>query len=89
MIVTRVKVARCPLVRRMPLRRFFLKTRILGPRVSPSTTASHAGVGHERRAREDLAAVFLDQQHLSEGQLRAGLARRAVERREPPGVTLT
>ena len=26
-------------MRRIPLRRFFLKTRILGPRVSPSTTA--------------------------------------------------
>ena len=38
-IRTRVVVARWPLVRRMPLRRFFLKTRIFGPRVSPSTTA--------------------------------------------------
>src|SRR5690606_38861376 len=34
----RVSVDRWPLVRRMPFRRFFLKTRILGPRVSPSTT---------------------------------------------------
>src|ERR1041385_5982074 len=37
---TRVYTDRCPLVRRMPLRRFFLKTRIFGPRASPSITAT-------------------------------------------------
>ena len=31
---------RCPRVRRMPFRRFFLNTRIFGPRLSPSTTAT-------------------------------------------------
>ena len=38
-IRTRVKTLRCPRVLRKPLRRFFLKTRIFGPRDSPSTTA--------------------------------------------------
>ena len=74
----------------MPLRRFFLNTRIFGPRVSPSTTADDAGVGDERRAGEDFAAVLFDEQHLLERQLGAGLAGRAVDAsRSRPGVTLT
>src|SRR4029079_11952563 len=35
---TRVSTLRCPRVLRNPLRRFFLNTRSLGPRASPSTT---------------------------------------------------
>ena len=31
LILIRVSFARCPCVRRIPLRRFFLKTRIFGP----------------------------------------------------------
>ena len=72
-------------VRRMPLRRFFLKTRILGPRVSPSTTADDARVGDKRRAGEHFAAVFLDEQHLLERQFGARLAGRAVDGRETAG----
>ena len=44
--------------------------------------ADDPGVGDERRAGEDFAAVFFDEQHLLERQLGAGLARRAVERGE-------
>ena len=65
----------------MPLRRFFLKTRIFGPRALAFDDADDAGVGHERRAGEDFAAVLLDEQHLIERQLGARLAGRAVERR--------
>ena len=71
----------------MPFRRFFLKTRIFGPRVSPSTTAIDAGVGDERGAGEHLATVFFDEQHLSERQLGAGLAGGSVERCKSAGVT--
>ena len=60
---TRVSVLLWPFVRRMPLRRFFLNTRIFGPRDSPSTTPSDFHVGHERRAGEHLAAVFFKEQH--------------------------
>ena len=82
-------MARWPLVRRMPLRRFFLNTRIFGPRVSPSTTADDPGVGDKRRAGEHFAAVLFDEQHLFERQFGARFARRAVEVAKPPGVTLS
>ena len=76
---TRVKMLRWPRVLRKPLRRFFLKTRSFGPRASPSTTPSDLGVGDERRAGHDVAGVLLDEQHLVEGELRPGLAGRAVD----------
>ena len=60
----------------MPLRRFFLNTRIFGPRDSPSTTAEDLRVGHERGAGEHLAAVLvivLKEQHAIDGHFVARL----------------
>ena len=48
-----------------------------------------ARVGDKRRAGQDFAAVFFDEQHLFEGQLGARLAGGAVQVATPPGVTLT
>src|SRR5256885_950353 len=39
----------------------------------------HAGVGDERRAGRDFAAVFFDEQHLLERELGARFAGRSVE----------
>ena len=73
----------------MPLRRFFLNTRIFGPRVSPSTTASDPGVGDERRAGEHLAAVLFDEQHAVDADFVARLGVEPVDvRSTDPGVDL-
>ena len=80
---------RCPFVRRIPLRRFFLKTRIFGPRASPSTTRDDPRIGHEGRAGEHLAAVPLDQQHPIEAHLGPGLAVETINDRPSPGATFT
>ena len=63
---TCVKTARCPLVRRMPLRRFFLNDADLRPAGFAVDDRDDPRVGDKRRAREDLAAVFFDDQHLVE-----------------------
>src|SRR5688572_10743460 len=47
--------------------------------------AEHAGVSHERRAREDVPGVTLDEQHLLEGELRADLAGGPVDLDNGPG----
>src|SRR5215467_12852339 len=44
------------------------------------------GVRDKGRAREHLAAVLFDEQHVAERQLRTGLASRPVERREAAGL---
>ena len=74
----------------MPLRRFFLNTRIFGPRVLAVDDGDDARVGDERRAGEDFAAVLFDEQHLVERELGARLAGGPATRvATPPGVTLT
>ena len=68
----------------MPLRRFFLNTRIFGPARLAFDDRHDPGVGHEGRAGEHFAAVFLDEQHLLERQFGAGSrrpCRRASRRR--------
>jgi hypothetical protein len=47
----------------MPLRRFFLNTRIFGPRDSPSTTPTTFTLATNGRAGEHLAAVLFEKQH--------------------------
>ena len=63
----------------MPLRRFFLKTRIFGPLRRTVHDAHHAGVGHVRGPDPHLAAVLLDEQHLVERDFLARVAGRAVD----------
>src|SRR5205085_10213297 len=40
--------------------------------------ANHLGVGDKRRARDDVAGVLLDEEHLFEGELLALFPRRSV-----------
>ena len=65
----------------MPLRRFFLKTRIFGPRVSPSTTPRIRALATNGAPGEHFAAVFFDEQDLVDAELGARLAGDAVDRR--------
>ena len=51
--------------------------------------ADDPGVGDKRRAREHVAAVFLDEQHLLERDLGAGSPRTVHAAPSAPGVTLT
>ena len=41
--------------------------------------ADHFRVGHERCTGKDLPGIFLDEQHLIEGELRPSVARRSVD----------
>src|SRR5262245_26185856 len=41
------------------------------------------GIGHKWRTRQHFAAVFFDEQALVDRELRAGLARRAIDRGDP------
>src|SRR5438876_2845488 len=41
--------------------------------------ADHLGVGDKRRARDDVAGIFLDEEHLFEGELLALFTRRSVD----------
>ncbi len=74
-----VYVLRCPLVRRMPLRRFFLKTRIFGPRDSPSTTPTTLTFGDVRRSRQNFAAFFLEHQDLVDRDLVARVGLESID----------
>ena len=75
----RVYVARCPLVRRMPLRRFFLNTRIFGPRDSPATVPT-------MRAPETKGApTWTSPEHLLDGDF---LARLDVDAVDSDGLAL-
>ena len=76
----------------MPLRRFFLNTRIFGPRGLAFDDAHDAGVGDKRRAGQDFAAVLSTSSDFAERQRRAGLARpcrrSSTERRRASTFTL-
>ena len=76
---TRVKMLRWPRVLRNPLRRFFLNTRSFGPRASPSTTPRTCALATNGAPARMSPGVFLDEQHLVEGELRPGLAGRSVD----------
>jgi hypothetical protein len=57
----------------MPFLRFFLNTRIFGPRLSPSMTATTLAPD-TNGADHDVAAVLADEQHVGDGHFIAGVA---------------
>jgi len=76
------------LVRRMPLRRFFLNTRILG--LSPRLRrCNDARVGDVGGPGDDFAAVTFDEQDAVERQLRTGRSCVPSTSATAPGVTFT
>src|SRR5580765_3410469 len=54
----------------------------------PVNDADDLGVGHKRCAREHLAAVLLEEQHLVERDFLADLGVKPVQRDHGPGVDL-
>ncbi len=73
----------------MPLRRFFLKTRIFGTARLAVDDADDLDVGDIRRAGEHFAAFFLQHQNLIDRDFVAAVASKRSTVMSRPGETLT
>ena len=86
LINTFVNVARWPTDLRKPLRRFFLNTRILGPRVSPSTTAMTRAFATNGEPARNSPPSSVDEEHLVDAHLLTGReAAQSMDLDDDPG----
>ena len=73
----------------MPLRRFFLNTRIFGPRDSPSTMPTTWALATNGAPASISPPSFSTKQHLVDGDFLADLGLERSTVTTEPGVTLT